>query len=165
MLGGFVQTCGAKPVPVPIRAKEGYRIDVAAVRVALAARTRTIVVGSPANPTAAVQHEGTLRELASLGPTWVSNGIYDGLVYDGAEVTSALQVTEQAFVLDGFSKRVAMTRFRLGYVIVPPGALRKLDFGVPASPLGRSMYSPTRARSIPTRVGGRFASSSRHTWR
>jgi aspartate/methionine/tyrosine aminotransferase len=74
-----------------------------------------------------VQDEETLRGLAALGPPLVSDEIYDGLVYDGARVTSALQVTEQAFVLDGFSKRYAMTGFRLGYVIVPPGALRPLQ--------------------------------------
>jgi aspartate/methionine/tyrosine aminotransferase len=124
---GFVHACGGRPVFVPTRAEEGYRIDVDAVRSRVGPRTRAIVVGSPANPTGAVQDEETLRALAALGPPLVSDEIYDGLVYDGVRVTSALQVTDQAFVLDGFSKRYAMTGFRLGYVIVPPGALRPLQ--------------------------------------
>ena len=57
----------------------------------------------------------------------VSDEIYDGLVYDGACVSSALAFGEEAFVLDGFSKRYAMTGFRLGYVIAPPAALRRLQ--------------------------------------
>jgi aspartate/methionine/tyrosine aminotransferase len=62
-----------------------------------------------------------------LGLPIISDEIYDGLVYDGARVTSALEVTDQAFVLDGFSKRYAMTGFRLGYAIVPEHALRPLQ--------------------------------------
>jgi aspartate/methionine/tyrosine aminotransferase len=57
----------------------------------------------------------------------VSDEIYAGLVYDGAEVTSALEVSRDAFVLDGFSKRYAMTGFRLGYAIVPPTAMRPIQ--------------------------------------
>jgi aspartate/methionine/tyrosine aminotransferase len=68
-----------------------------------------------------------MRELARIGPPLVSDEIYDGLVYDGARVTSAVQVTDEAFVFDGFSKRYAMTGFRLGYAVVPPGAARRMQ--------------------------------------
>jgi aspartate/methionine/tyrosine aminotransferase len=58
----------------------------------------------------------------------VSDEIYDGLVYDGARVTSALEVAgDRAYVLDGFSKRYAMTGFRLGYAIAPRSAMRTLQ--------------------------------------
>jgi aspartate/methionine/tyrosine aminotransferase len=123
----FIRVAGGTPVFVPTRPEEGYRLDPDAVRRALTARTRAVVVSSPANPTGAVQDAGTLRALAELGVPIVSDEIYDGLVYDDATVTSALQVTDRAFVLDGFSKRYAMTGFRLGYAIVPEEALRPLQ--------------------------------------
>ena len=85
------------------------------------------MLASPANPTGAVQSPETVRELAALGLPLVSDEIYDGLVYDGAKLTSALAVSEDAFVLDGFSKRYAMTGFRLGFVIAPESALRPLQ--------------------------------------
>ena len=44
-----------------------------------------------------------------------------------AKVTSALEVSDEAFGLDGFSKRYAMTGFRLGYAIAPEWALRRLQ--------------------------------------
>jgi aminotransferase len=44
-------------------------------------RTRAIVVGSPANPTGAVQSAETVRAIAAIGPPLVSDEIYDGLVY------------------------------------------------------------------------------------
>jgi aspartate/methionine/tyrosine aminotransferase len=84
-------------------------------------------VGSPANPTGAVQHAATLRGLAELGLPLISDEIYDGLVYDDAEVTSALTLAGDHFVLDGFSKRYAMTGFRLGYAIAPQWATRPLQ--------------------------------------
>ncbi|HEU4429800.1 MAG TPA: aminotransferase class I/II-fold pyridoxal phosphate-dependent enzyme, partial [Myxococcota bacterium] len=80
-----------------------------------------------ANPTGAVQSREVLAALASLGVPLVSDEIYDGLVYDGVHVTSALEVGDDAFVLDGFSKRYAMTGFRLGYAIAPRAAMRTLQ--------------------------------------
>lgn len=123
----FVRVCGGTPVFVPLDPARGYPLDVASVRAALTDRTRAIVVGSPANPTGAIQSAQTLRELAALGLPLVSDEIYDGLVYDGAKVTSALEVTDDAYVLDGFSKRYAMTGFRLGYLIAPEPAVRTLQ--------------------------------------
>jgi aspartate/methionine/tyrosine aminotransferase len=123
----FVHACGGHPVLVATDPDEGYRISVEAVRAAVTPQTRAILIGSPANPTGAVQDESTLEGLASLGLPLISDEIYDGLVYDGARVTSALRVTEDAFVLDGFSKRYAMTGFRLGHLIAPEHAARPLQ--------------------------------------
>jgi len=122
----FVRFCGGTPVFVPARAEDGWQVDPDAVRRALTPRTRAVVVGSPANPTGAVQDEGALRALGALGVPLVSDEIYDGLVFDGARAPSALAAG--AFVLDGFSKRYAMTGFRLGFVIAPDdAALRALQ--------------------------------------
>ncbi|MBW2269367.1 MAG: pyridoxal phosphate-dependent aminotransferase [Deltaproteobacteria bacterium] len=123
----FVRACGGTPVLVPTAPAEGYRLDPDLVRAALTPRTRAVVVASPANPTGAIQSAETLRALAGLGVPLVSDEIYDGLVYDGAKVTSALEVSDDAYVLDGFSKRYAMTGFRLGYVIAPREAARPLQ--------------------------------------
>jgi aspartate/methionine/tyrosine aminotransferase len=123
----FVRVAGGVPVAVETRPEDGYPLDVDAVRAALSPRTRAIVVGSPANPTGAIQSAETLTGLAALGVPLVSDEIYDGLVYDGAKVVSALAISPEAFVLDGFSKRYAMTGFRLGYVIAPIEAARPLQ--------------------------------------
>jgi aspartate/methionine/tyrosine aminotransferase len=123
----FIRTCGGTPVFVATDPARGYPLEPAAVRAALTPRTRAILVSSPANPTGAVQSRETLQEIADLGVPIVSDEIYDGLVYDGARVTSALRVSDDAYVLDGFSKRYAMTGFRLGWVVAPPPALRLLQ--------------------------------------
>jgi aspartate/methionine/tyrosine aminotransferase len=120
----FIRYCGGVPVPVPTDPADGHRLDVEAVRRAMTPRTVAIVFGSPANPTGAVQPRETVQGLAELGVPLVSDEIYDGLVYGDARTTSALDVSDDAFVLDGFSKRYAMTGFRLGWVVLPEWALR-----------------------------------------
>jgi aspartate/methionine/tyrosine aminotransferase len=115
----FVRYCGGTPVFVPTSPEEGYRLDPERVRAAVTPRTRALILASPANPTGAVQDEDTVRALAELGLPLVSDEIYDGLVYDDARVSSALALAEDAFY--------AMTGFRLGYVVVPAPALRRLQ--------------------------------------
>jgi len=123
----FIHVAGGRPVLITTRAEENYQFDPDRVRAAMTPRTRAIIVASPANPTGAVQERETLQALANLGVPLVSDEIYDGLVYDGVQTTSALVVSDQAYVLDGFSKRYAMTGFRLGYVIAPLHAVRPLQ--------------------------------------
>jgi aspartate/methionine/tyrosine aminotransferase len=123
----FVRFCGGVPVLVPTDAANGFQIDVDAVRRAITPRTAALIFGSPANPTGAVQRAETLAALAALGVPLVSDEIYDGLVFDGGSAPSALAASDEVFVLDGFSKRYAMTGFRLGFAIVPPAALRPLQ--------------------------------------
>jgi len=123
----LIRAAGGVPVFVETRAEDGYPLRAVDVRRALTARTRAIVVSSPANPTGAIQARADLERLHALGVPLVSDEIYDGLVYDGARVTSALELGDDVFVLDGFSKRYAMTGFRLGYVIAPLAAMRALQ--------------------------------------
>ena len=123
----FIRYCGGKPVFVPTRAEDGFQLDPDAVRAALTPRTRAIVVASPGNPTGAIHSRPVLEALAQLGLPLISDEIYDGLVYDGAQTISALEVNDEAFVLDGFSKRYAMTGFRLGWVVAPEWSLRALQ--------------------------------------
>ncbi len=122
----MVRICGGRSVLVPTRPEDGYAIDVEAFRAAITKRTKAILVASPANPTGAVQSRAVMEGLASLGLPILSDEIYDGLVFGGDEVVSPLGMSEDCFVLDGFSKRYAMTGFRLGYVIAPEAALRPL---------------------------------------
>ena len=123
----FVRFCGAKPIFVPTKAENGWHIDPERVRRAITPKTKAIIIGSPANPTGAVQPREVMEALAQMGPTLIADEIYDGLVYDGVETTSAITLGENHFVLDGFSKRYAMTGFRLGWVVAPESAMRRLQ--------------------------------------
>ncbi len=123
----LIRAAGGVPIFVETRAEDGYPLRAVDVRRALTPRTRAILVSSPANPTGAIQTRADLEALHGLGVPLVSDEIYDGLVYDGARITPALTLGDDVFVLDGFSKRYAMTGFRLGYLIAPLGATRALQ--------------------------------------
>ena len=122
----MVAVCGGRTVLVPTRAEDGYLVDPDRVRAAITPRTKGILLASPANPTGAVQPAEVVHALAELGVPILSDEIYDGLLYDGATVTSPLGRTDECFVFDGFSKRYAMTGFRVGYLIAPERAMRGL---------------------------------------
>jgi aspartate/methionine/tyrosine aminotransferase len=103
----------------PLEETEGFCYPLDVVRDTVGPRTCAIMVNSPANPTGIVLAEDELRELASIGPTLLSDEIYHGLTYGDAADHTALELDDNAFVLNGFSKRYAMTGWRLGWLIAP----------------------------------------------
>lgn len=123
----MVRLCGAVPVLIETYPENGYKLDTQKVRDAITSRTRGILLASPANPTGAIQPREVIEELAQLDIPLLSDEIYDGLVFDGLSTVSPLQFKDDVFIFDGFSKRYAMTGFRLGYVIAPEKAIRPLQ--------------------------------------
>jgi (5-formylfuran-3-yl)methyl phosphate transaminase len=121
----FIRYAGGVPVEVSLDAAEGWQLRAEAVRPRLGARTRGILINSPANPTGAVLSAHTLRALAELGVPIVADEIYHGLNYAGRD-HSILEFMDHAIVLNGFSKAFAMTGWRLGYVIASHDTIRAL---------------------------------------
>jgi len=114
--------CGA-PVYVRVLEEDGFQYRTAAIKLAITPRTKAIVVNSPANPTGTLLDATRMQKLADFGLPIVSDEIYHGLVYEGTE-HSILEFTDNAFVLNGFSKTYAMTGLRLGYLIAPRQYIR-----------------------------------------
>lgn len=114
----FVRAFHGAPVRFPLECNAGFRYSAPAVRRCLSPRTRALLVNSPANPTAAIQSRETLAALAGLPIPVISDEIYHGLEY-GPRACSLLEVTDRCFVLDGFSKRYAMTGWRIGWLVAP----------------------------------------------
>jgi aspartate/methionine/tyrosine aminotransferase len=115
----FLRYLGVGIRYVDLSASDGYLYHADAVREHIGSRTRAVLVNSPANPTGAVLPPEMLAQVAELGPYVVSDEIYHGLTYGAGQDHSILEYTDRAFALNGFSKRYAMTGWRLGYVIAP----------------------------------------------
>ena len=122
----FVSFLGGRPVYSPVFAQSGFLPDLQDMASRITPETAAILVNSPGNPTGAVLDAGILEEIAGMGVPVVSDEIYHGLVYETRE-HSILEITDEAFVLNGFSKRYAMTGWRLGYVIVPERFVRPMQ--------------------------------------
>lgn len=114
----FVLAAHAKPVYVPLYPEQGFQYNVNDIRNRITENTAAIFINSPMNPTGAILSEEFMKEVATLNVPIVSDEIYHGLTYEG-KAHSILEYTDNAFVLNGFSKRFAMTGLRLGYLIAP----------------------------------------------
>ena len=113
---------GATPVFLPLRAEDGFQIDVDALREKLTPRTRMVVLNNPCNPTGALYSPETLEKLSRLicerDLLAFSDEIYSSLTYEGRfrSLASFPGMRERTIVMNGFSKVFAMTGWRLGYV-------------------------------------------------
>lgn len=114
----LVNFAEAEPVLVPATEEQDFQLDPDRVEKALRPNTRAILVNSPSNPGGTLVGREVMSKLASFGRTLVSDEIYHGLVYEGATV-SAMQVTDNCCLVDGFSKRYSMTGWRLGWIVAP----------------------------------------------
>ena len=122
----FIRFCGGEMACVDVAEEDGFQLRPEAVKARITARTKAILVNSPANPTGTLLSQARMAALAGLGPLVLSDEIYHGLVYEGRE-HSILEFTDRAVVFNGFSKAFAMTGWRLGYIIVPPDMIRPLQ--------------------------------------
>ena len=104
------------------------------------------LVASPANPTGTLLHRDELAALsASLKARdghLVVDEIYHGLTY-GTDASSVLEVDNDAFVLNSFSKYFGMTGWRLGWLVAPEAAVGDLE------KLAQNLYisAPSMAQS------------------
>ncbi len=121
-----IQFVGGVPCRMPVYAEDGFQLAPQAVAERMTSRTRAAMINSPSNPTGNLLSDERMRALAELPVPIVSDEIYHGLVYEGRE-RSILEFTDNAFVLNGFSKAYAMTGLRLGYLIAPPEYVRPIQ--------------------------------------
>ncbi|MCP1651992.1 pyridoxal phosphate-dependent aminotransferase [Pseudomonas sp. GD04087] len=88
------------------------------------------LAASPANPTGTLLHKDELAALSSTlkarGGHLVVDEIYHGLTY-GIDASSVLEVDDDAFVLNSFSKYFGMTGWRLGWLVAPQDAVGELE--------------------------------------
>jgi (5-formylfuran-3-yl)methyl phosphate transaminase len=122
----FIQFVQGVPVRVPVYEEDGFQYRPEAIQEKITARTQAVFINSPSNPTGNLLSAERMKKIAEISPCIVSDEIYHGLVYEGKE-HSILEFTDNAFVLNGFSKLYAMTGLRLGYVIAPKPYMRALQ--------------------------------------
>ncbi len=97
------------------------------VRKAVTPRTRAMIINTPNNPTGAVYDEQCLRDLGKLAVekdiTILYDEIYERLVYGNAVHHQILNLVPEArehtIIINGVSKAIAMTGWRIGYALGP----------------------------------------------
>jgi len=115
---------------VPVGPETAYQLTPDLVAQQWNADSVGALVASPANPTGTVLSAAQLaalsQSLKARGGHLVVDEIYHGLTY-GMDAASVLEVDDEAFVLNSFSKYYGMTGWRLGWLVAPPQAVRELE--------------------------------------
>ena len=133
----MIEFTGATPIPVPIREENGFAFSADELLGLITAKTRLVILNSPANPTGGVTPKAEIDKLVAGLARFphvaiMSDEIYDQQVYDGMEHVSLLsypEIRDRLILLNGWSKTYAMTGWRMGWSIWPKPlyeAVRKL---------------------------------------
>lgn len=115
------------PARVNVSEENGFQYTSEGIGERITPQTRGIMINSPSNPTGNLLSAKMMSEIASYGIPVISDEIYHGLVYEGNQEHSILEFTDNAFVMNGFSKAYAMTGWRLGYLIAPKEYIRPMQ--------------------------------------
>ena len=115
-------------VDLPTSATDRFQPTVASLE--KAGPIAGLIVASPSNPTGTMVNRAEMTALSD----WcrqhhvrlISDEIYHGIVYEGAAV-SAVEVSDQAIVVNSFSKYFSMTGWRVGWLVVPPELVRPIE--------------------------------------
>ncbi len=115
---------------VPVGPEHNYQLTPELVEQYWNENTVGVLVASPANPTGTVLSKAELAALSvavtAKGGHLVVDEIYHGLTY-GMDASSVLEVDNDAFVLNSFSKYFGMTGWRLGWLVAPEQAVPELE--------------------------------------
>jgi len=120
----FIRLAGGEPLNIPVGPETRYHLSSQQVDANWQDKTRAAVVINPSNPTGTLIDSVELTAIAATCAKhdgWlISDEIYHGLTY-GAKPPCALQSGDDGhtIVVNGFSKRWAMTGWRVGWVIMP----------------------------------------------
>ena len=129
------------------RLTEGdFQPDIDDIQSKITPETRMIVVTNPSNPTGGILNEETYRALSDIAAdkdvTILSDEVYDSFVYEGKHLSFMNQL-DRAVVVNGFSKMMAVTGWRMGFACANEDVMQsliKMQYHVCASPNMPAQY-------------------------
>ncbi|WP_394691986.1 pyridoxal phosphate-dependent aminotransferase [Hoeflea sp.] len=136
----ILSALGLRVMEIPVGPETGHALTPEGIERAEAeagVRIAGVLIASPANPTGAVHSHAAIARLdtwcADRGVAFISDEIYHGLTWSGEE-TTALAVSDNAVIINSFSKYFCMTGWRIGWMILPEDLIR------PVECLAQSLY-------------------------
>lgn len=123
----IIEAAGAKAVPVVLSYEEDYKITLEALEARVSEKTKLLIINYPNNPTGKTlsEQEAKVIEcfmLAHPDVFLLSDEIYERLIFDGTKHISPASmesIHNRVITANGFSKSLAMTGWRLGYLAAP----------------------------------------------
>ncbi|WP_305908161.1 pyridoxal phosphate-dependent aminotransferase [Methylomarinum sp. Ch1-1] len=140
----FVRLFEGKSRFVNVTAESRYQLNAELIRQHWRENCKGAVIASPSNPTGTVIEAGVLKaaieQTRALQGCFYSDEIYHGLVY-GQPSASALQYSDEVFVINSFSKFFGMTGWRIGWLVAPEA------FIDPVERLAQNLFIATSTHS------------------
>lgn len=120
----IIQAAGGVTRHVKLDYRTDYRISLDALEAVCSEKTRLIIINYPNNPTGRILHEeeaDVLEKFLLKHPQiyLLSDEVYEKITYDGlhsVSMASRSSVKDRVITVNGFSKSVAMTGWRMGYL-------------------------------------------------
>jgi aspartate aminotransferase len=132
MYESITSFAGAVPVPVPLRERNGFRIDTDELERLITDRSRLLIINSPHNPCGSALTREDCEAIAAVAMRHdlvvLTDEVYWAIRY-GQPHASVLDVEGMAgrtILLDGWSKTFAMTGWRLGFGVFPPALVEPI---------------------------------------
>lgn len=122
------------PVPVPLDAKNGWKLDQKKLRAAVTEKTKAIIVCSPSNPTGTIFEKDDLDVIAALAEEndlfIIGDQTYEFLSYEKKAIPSLREypaIRNKLILCYSFSKEFAMTGWRVGYLYASENILAEAN--------------------------------------
>jgi len=127
----FIRRLDAEPQLVPVNPDNNFQLTAALADQYWQENTKGILLASPNNPTGEMITRSNLVAMKDLVAKregqLIVDEIYHGLTYGDVEEVSALKVSNDAYVINSFSKYFGMTGWRLGWTVVPELAVESIN--------------------------------------
>lgn len=123
----ILKALGYAPVVIQADVYHGYQLTPKDI---VGQNLQGLMMASPANPTGTMLSRDDMSAIIhaakSDGVSFISDEIYHGIEY-GKKAVSALEVSDDVYVINSFSKYFSMTGWRLGWMVVPPSHVRAVE--------------------------------------
>jgi aspartate aminotransferase/aminotransferase len=117
-------------VPVPINTYPDFKLTAEAIEAAITPKSKILIINAPANPTGVTLNKAELQSIAQVAKKHdlivITDEIYESLQYDEAPCT-IVGMYDKVVLLNGFSKNVAMTGWRVGYAAGPDEIIQAMN--------------------------------------
>ena len=127
----FVRLNEGQAIGVPVSDETDYQLNAELVEEYWTENTVAVMLASPSNPTGTIVKSDALHAISSAtkkcGGKLIVDEIYHGLVYD-EDISSVLNIdSDDAFVINSFSKYFGMTGWRVGWLVAPEAYVDAID--------------------------------------
>lgn len=123
----------AKPVFVPLSEDAGWKVDIKKLEEKITKKTKAIIICDPLNPTGTVFEKEDLIKIAEIAKKRdifiISDETYEFLMYNDKshfDLLSLPEIRDRLIACFSFSKKYAMTGFRIGFLYAPPRLLNQI---------------------------------------